>query len=77
MLRRTMVRYVAVAQPCPSKSSEIATAGTKLITRLRLLVSAAPRPLVASVVAAPVSLSRMLMRFKLGHTSSQLFDPLL
>lgn len=77
MPRRTMIRYVAVAQPYPGKSSEMADAHSMPDAHLRLQAAAMPRPLAASLVAEPVSLSQILMRLKLGHSSSQLFDPLL
>ena len=75
-LRRTMVRYLVVAQPCLGKASEVAAARTMLAARIKPLARSWPRALVATdIVFAPVALNRMLMRFKLGHASSQSVDP--
>jgi hypothetical protein len=77
-LRRAMVRLVAVAQPQRSTAGEVADHFAHAASAARVIVETSYTPVAApSFVTAPVPLPRMLMRLKLGSTSSDPRDPLL
>lgn len=77
-LCRTMERLVTVAQPRPAEPGEIADQFSRVGSAAHALVEVSFTPLVAPApVTDAVPLTRMLMRLKLGRTSSDPRDPLL